>query len=883
MFLRLRLTFVLCFAQCAAFAQQTDSIVVKRVYTTKPVLSTNAPVIDGVLTDSSWDLVPWSGDYIENTPDENTPPTYQTKFKILYDQKFLYIGFRCYDEEPSKIVDRLSRRDEFEGDWVEINIDSYNDKRTAFSFTISAASVKGDEFVSNNGNSWDASWNPIWYAKAQIDEQGWTAEMKIPLSQLKFASAEDAVWGFQSTRRFFRAEERSMWQRMPADAPGWVSSFGELRGLKNLKPQRQLEIQPYVVGKLRTYEAEPMNPFQDGSDLSLAGGLDAKIGITNDLTLDLTINPDFGQVEADPSAIALDGFQIFFEEKRPFFIENNNIFNYQVSGSEAGNTFGSDNLFYSRRIGRSPQGYPNTPNGAFIDLPENTNILGAAKFSGKTKGGWSIGILESITGKEHANIDEPGGRRREMVEPLTNYFVARVQKDFNEQQTYVGGIFTATNRESLPDHLDFLHRAGYTAGVDFKHQWNDRDWYVGGRMVYSHVAGSTLAISHTQRSIRHLFQRIDADHVTVDPNKTSLSGTGGNIQLGKVGNGHWKFETGATWRSPELELNDLGFMRQADDIRHYAWVGYQSLKPNTLFRRYQINYNHWSVMDFQGNFNSQMFNTNSNQTWLNNWQSGMSLDYAPIQFSTTALRGGPRLKWSPESSANIWINTDFRKKLRFNFSQRVGMAFDQSSNSYTTAFQVSYQPFNSFSLSVGSEYQRYKNKLQFVDNLWYGTLPRYLNAKLDQETLSMSVRFNYTINPNLTIQYWGQPFISKGEYNQFKRISNPTASEFNDRFVAYDDTQIDLINNQYEIDENRDSQVDYYVRNPNFSVVQFRSNLVVRWEYLPGSEVYVVWSQDVAQLGNPQDKLVHSLNDAVFGDATPQNIFLIKATYRFAL
>ena len=592
---------ILVFSFFDAWTQDTINTVPKKIYNTRHLDNYFPPEIDGNIEDEAWKLVDWAGDYVEFQPDENTDPSVATEFKILYDDKNLYVAFKCHDPEPGKIERRLSRRDGFAGDWVEINLDSYFDKRTSFSFTVTAAGVKGDEFVSNNGNNWDDSWNPIWYTQTQITEEGWTAEMRIPLSQLKFSQAEDQVWGLQSTRRFFREEERSLWQRKPIDTPGWVSEFGELHGLKNLEPQKQKEIQPYTVSKYETYEAEPGNPFRDGNDGQVTVGLDAKIGITNDLTVDLTINPDFGQVEADPSAIALDGFQIFFREQRPFFVENKNIFNFNISQSQAGDTFGSDNVFYSRRIGRNPQGFPNTSAGEFVDIPENTAILGAAKFSGKTKNGFSIGVLESVTARKYATIDNNGDRRREIVEPLTNYFVGRIQQDYNQGDTYIGGIITATQRENLTDDLSFLHQSAYTGGFDFKHQWNDRDWYVGGNLVWSHVRGSENAITRTQESIAHLFQRVGADHVEVDPDKTSLTGTGGNIQLGKVGDGYWKFETGGTWRSPELELNDIGFQRQADDIRHYTWIGYQTLKPDNTFRRVGINYNHWSHWDFGGN------------------------------------------------------------------------------------------------------------------------------------------------------------------------------------------------------------------------------------------------------------------------------------------
>lgn len=326
-------------------------------------------------------------------PDENTDLSEQTKFKILYDQKHLYIALKALDSEPETITNRLSRRDGFVGDRINVLIDSYHDLRTGFLFTVTAAGVRGDEFITDNGNNIDASWNPIWSAKALIDNEGWTAEMKIPLSQLRFSNDPNQVWGLNVVRNYFKNNELSAWNRIPIGAAGWVSEAGKLKGLKNIKPQKQIEIQPFVVTKLDRYEAEAGNPYADGNDFNLNTGLDAKIGITNDLTLDVTINPDFGQVEADPAAINLDGFEIFNRDQRPFFVENKNIFDYRFADNR-------NNLFFSRRIGRSPQVNLETTDEAFVNQPQNTTILGAAKFSGKTKNGWSIGVLESMTSKE---------------------------------------------------------------------------------------------------------------------------------------------------------------------------------------------------------------------------------------------------------------------------------------------------------------------------------------------------------------------------------------------------------------------------------------------------------------------------------------------------
>nr|WP_298994483.1 DUF5916 domain-containing protein [uncultured Allomuricauda sp.] len=878
------LLLALLFLSIWASAQDSTEVVPKKIYVTKAIEQNQPPSIDGLLNDQVWNTVEWTGDYVELQPDENTPPSYQTKFKIVYDSKFLYIGVRCYDAEPDKIVKRLSRRDGFDGDWVEFNIDSYHDKRTAFSFTVTAAGVKGDEFVSNNGSNWDGSWNPIWYTKTNVDEEGWTAELKIPLSQLKFSGADDQVWGLQSTRRFFRAEERSLWQRKPIDQPGWVSEFGELHGLKNIEPQKQLEIQPYTVTSGETYEAEEGNPFRDGNDNDVTVGLDAKIGITNDLTLDLTVNPDFGQVEADPSAIALDGFQIFFREQRPFFVENKNIFDFNVSQSEAGNTFGFDNVFYSRRIGRSPQGSPDTSDNEFVDQPANTPIIGAAKFSGKTKDGWAIGVLESVTARRYASIvNEEGDGRREMVEPLTNYFVGRLQKDFNDRNSYIGGIFTATNRDNLTEQLDFLHRSAYSGGVDFKHQWHNRDWYVEGNFILSHVQGSEEAIQNTQESITHLFQRVDASHLSVDPNRTSLTGSAGNLQIGKIGSGHWRFETGGTWRSPELELNDIGFQRQSDDIRHYTWVGYQTLKPDKTFRRVGINYNHWSAWDFNGNNNILRFNTNSWQNWQNNWFSNFGFNYGPRRYDNFALRGGPRLKRSPDISFWNSIRTDNRKKLRFNFFHRGQKAVDDSYRLYFIEAGLVYQPVNAIRVSAFPSLSINNDQLQFLENFDdVNGAPRYLNGEIQQRTLSMSFRFNYTINPNLTIQYWGQPFISRGRYSNFKHVTDATAQRFENRFLAYSDNEVTLEDGTYSVDENLTGVTDFSFDDPDFSFVQFRSNLVIRWEYIPGSEIFLVWSQDISQDGDPSQGLLDGLSDNIFGQQ-PQNIFLLKATYRFVL
>ena len=883
---KLSIFLVFCYVQITFSQENTSTKVPKRIYTTKQVKK--APIIDGNINDETWNTVDWNANFTQLSPIEGNKPTQKTKFKIIYDEKNLYLAVRCYDSEPDKIVKRLSRRDGNNGDWIEINIDTYHDLRTAFAFTVTAAGVKGEEFASLNGRSWDKSYNPIWFVKTKIDEEGWTAEFKIPFTQVRFTDKEEQIWGMQIQRMDFRLQERTLWQRKPANLSGWISNMGELHGIKNIKPQKQLEIQPYTVGQTETFEKEIGNPFETGKRSSVNFGLDGKIGVTNNLTLDFTVNPDFGQVEADPSAIALDGFQIFQQEQRPFFVENKNIFDYQVTKAQAGGPFTRDNVFYSRRIGRSPQGGTTAGAGEFVNRPGNTTILGASKFSGKTQSGLSIGILEAVTQEEFAEIDNNGTRRKEVIEPLTNYFLARLQKEYNDSNTLIGGMFTATNRNLTDTNINNIHNAAYTGGIDFKHQWKNRTWYVEGNMVVSKVLGSKTAIYNTQTSLRHNFQRVDATHVSVDPNKTSLTGTGGNFKIGKTGGGNFEFDSGVTWRSPELELNDMGFQRNADDITHYNWMAYKSLQPFSVFRRLQINYNHYASWNFEGKHTYFGVNTNSHATFLNNWRTGFNVHYAAKDFSDSALRGGPMLQLPSSLDFNAYIQSDDRKKIHFRVSGGQDVGKDNAFTKKYASFNMTFVPMNSFNISLAANINTNNQELQYVTTASYGvganSVSKYINASLDQDTFNLSLRLNYTISPNMSIQYYGSPFISRGRYTNFKYITNSLADDFTDRFQNYTSNQISYDSNSdsYLVDENLDASTNYSIGNPDFSFIQFQSNLVARWEYIPGSEVFLVWSQGLSRSGNPMDDLLPSLKDNIFGQ-TSHNIFLIKATYRFML
>jgi hypothetical protein len=869
-------------------ANPADTTIEKRTYYTQPLRGTIT--LDGIPSEEGWNAVEWGGNFTQWQPAEGKAPFQPTRFKILYDEKFLYIAYHCIDSRPDSIIKRMDRRDQFPGDWVEINIDSYHDHRTAFSFTLSVSGVRGDEFVSNDGNYWDANWNPIWFAKTHIDSTGWTAEVKIPFSQLRYGNEADKVWGIQVTRRLFRKEERSCWQYIPQNSGVWVSRFGELRGLKNIPLHRQVEVAPYVTTQLDKYPEEAGNPFANGTDKKISGGVDGKFAVTNDLILDFTVNPDFGQVEADPSQVRIDGFQNFFEERRPFFMESRNIFDYQLTGSEAGGDYDSDLLFYSRRIGSSPHGSPVLNNGEHEKMPLNTSILGAAKFSGKTKRGWSIGVLESVTEKEMATIDNNGDKRKELVEPLTSYFVGRLQKDIHGGKTIIGGIFTAVNRDA--GLSDRLHRSAYSGGLDFLHYWKGRTWYIRGNMVFSQVQGSKAAILNTQTAFEHLFQRPGAREVSVDSNRTSLTGTGATVRFGKIGgrSGRWgqvfKFETGVTLRSPELELNDIGFLLATNEINHFTWAGVHFQKSFLFFRTARLNYNHWSRWDYGGKFLFQAFNFNSHATFKNNWQTGTGVTWNPYDVSNNTLRGAAAFRRPAAIGHNWYLNSDFRKKLYFNFNLYNLWGFNNTIKDNEYTLTVYYQPLNALQLSLSASYVYYwRRQDQFVSNVSYNMGARTIVSEVSQKTWRFTARLNYSITPDLTVQYYGQPYINRPVYNHFAYVANPLAAKYDDRFHIFNKQQLTEANGQYLVDEQHDGTTDYSFSKPDFNFVQFRSNFVVRWEYKHGSELYLVWSQantpDAAADLDNDVPVMRSLFHNAFAPHQARNIFLVKWTYRF--
>jgi hypothetical protein len=473
------------------------------------------------------------------------------------------------------------------------------------------------------------------------------------------------------------------------------------------------------------------------------------------------------------------------------------------------------------------------------------------------------------------------------VEPLASYFVGRVQQDYNAGNTIIGGIFTSVNREK--GLSDILHRNAYSGGVDFVHFWNKRTWYVRGNIVFSKVNGSKEAILNTQTSFEHLFQRPGASELAVDSSRTSLTGTGGTIRFGKSGGKGgkrgqvFKFETGVTLRSPQLELNDIGFLLTTNEINHFTFAGLHFQKSFSIFRNARFNYNHWSRWDYSGKFIFQLFNTNAHVTLKNNWQTGTGVTWNPFDVSNNAFRGAATSR-RPSGMGYFWyLSTDHRKKIQANINTNSFWGFEKTVIGKNYSATLLFQPINSFNISLSTAYSDYwRRQDQFVANINYNNSIRTIVSEVKQKTLRFVARLNYNITPDLTLQYYGQPFITRPVYSKFAYVVAPMAKKFDNRFQPYTASQVKLVNGGYQVDENGDGTADYRFGKPDFNFVEFQSNFVARWEYRPGSELYLVWSQGntpdaSADLNTP---ITSSLFDNAFASQS-RNIFLIKWTYRF--
>jgi hypothetical protein len=846
--------------------------------TTPPTLAatrlvTGAIRVDGHLDEAAWAQASIASGFVQYEPDPGLPASQRTEARVLYADDALYVAIRAWDTAADSIKGQLTRRDQGSySDLLGVVVDSYFDRRTAFHFEVNPLGVKRDLYRYEDTRE-DVGWDAVWEVATSVDDEGWSAEFRIPLSQLRFRDAPEQTWGINFLRHIARHDETVLWAPTARADAAIVSRFGRLEGIRDLVPPRRLEVTPYVLARVRRAPGNLANPFYTRNAAFGTAGADLRYGVTSDLTLNVTINPDFGQVEADPAQVNLSAYETFLPERRPFFQEGADLFNFSIALGDGDDAV--ESLFYSRRIGRAPQGSAD-PRGGWVDTEEQTTILAAWKLSGKTAGGWSIGLMSAVTSEETAEVAPAQGERlREPVEPFTNHAVARAQRDFRQGRTAAGVVATAVNREAEVANTLGLRTGAYAAGLDVRHRFGDDRFQFRGYLLGSHLRGSPDAIASVQRNPARYFQRPDADHVTYDPTRRALSGASGALTLHKVAGGGWRYGTGVQTRSPGFDVNDAGYLREADFTAGYVYAGYDHSSPQGIFRRWRLNTNLSGAWSYGGERYSTSVNVNGNVQFTNSWNAYFGVNRSFAGLSNGLLRGGPAMRRDP--SWNGWggLGTDGRRPVQLNLNTSWNVRPESDSWSAGMSPSVRWRPSGRASVSIGTGYYRTVEDGQWVGRFGSVDDPAYLFGRLDQTTVSFTGRMDFAFTPSLSLQLYAQPFVSAGRYQSFRRVTDPRAPSYQDRFapvtLTTDGTGV------YRGDITGDASEESF-QVPDFNVAQFRSNAVLRWEYRPGSTLFVVWAQGRNGMGDPGRLDMNGDLQGLF-DVRPSNTLMVKASY----
>ncbi|MCK9409037.1 MAG: carbohydrate binding family 9 domain-containing protein [Bacteroidetes bacterium] len=847
--------------------------------------------VDGILSEGIWQRTGFT-DFKQREPEQGAPGSEKCETWVAYDDEALYIAAKLYDHHADSIVARLVRRDFVYGDPSDgflVYIDPYHDKMTGNLFYVSAAGTKADGLVENDGR-FELSWDAVWEGVAKLHPDGYVVEMKIPFAQLRFKEGEEQVWGINFERYIGRKNETMMVVYTPRNENGFVSRFPDLVGLNGLTPSSRMEVLPYVTGKAEYIGNNSNNPFNPGEKYLPGAGLDLKVGLGTSLTLDGTINPDFGQVEVDPAVVNLSDVETSFQEKRPFFTEGVSIFRFGRGGANNNWQFNwSDpTIFYSRRIGRNPQRPQfSLPYYDYADVPNGTKILGAGKISGRLGDDWKIGMIHSLTNKEMTSIDSAGHHSRQEMEPQSYYGVFRAQRDFEQGQQGIGMLATYTNRMfDNPILQDYINSNALVTAVD---GWTffdqERTYVLTGWAGLSNVQGNNNKLITLQRSSGHYFQRPDVTHMSVDSSLTSMTGYAGRIMLNK-NRGRWTLNAAVGMIDPKFESNDLGFMSFADVINAHVVSGYRWSDPTEYYRFTGFDIATFVNYDFGGNKTAQGFWLNSYVTLLNYYGGNIRLQYSPETFSARRTRGGPLMVNPSSQSAGINLFSDNRNWwILYAGGGMTTGGVDENTNAYIET-ELKLTP--TFTLTVGPDISFDKSKAQFIRSVLdanatatYGR--RYVFADLEQTSVGATIRMNWILNPELSFQIYAQPYFNSGSYTNYKELTK--AKSF--KFIMYG-TNGSTITPQttstgevvgYSLDaDGTGTAVSIPIGKPDFNYRSLRGNAVVRWEYSPGSALFLVWTQsreDIEtagdfQFGRSVDRIVN---------VKPDNIFMLKLSY----
>lgn len=841
---------------------------------------------DGSLSEQVWQR-PGLTTFTQRLPNEGAAPSQKTEVWLAYDDEALYVAARMYDSAPDSIIQILGRRDaDVTADWFTFDIDPYHDRRSGFFFTLSAAGTLRDGTLYND--DWnDNSWDGVWEGRTRTDSHGRTAEMRIPFSQLRFHHAEKHVWAVNFSRFVGRANESDFVVYTPQKGSGFVSRFIDVDGIENIEPPRDLEVLPYVTSRAEFSQHASGDPFNNGSKYSPGLGADFKVALGTDLMLNGTINPDFGQVEVDPAVVNLSDVETFYDEKRPFFIEGANVFGFGQGGSNNfwGFNWGNPNFFYSRRIGRAPQG--SLPAYDYVDLPLGTHILGAGKLTGKVGGDWNIGMIHAVTSRENAEIQENGAKRSVEIEPLSYYGVGRVQKDFDDGKQGIGLITTYTNRFFSDDMLKGdINGSALAMGVDgWQFLDSDKTYVLTGWGAFSDIHGTQSRMLALQKSSRHYFQRPGLSQLNLDTTATSLSGYAGRLTINKQ-KGAWQLNSAFGLINPGFDVDDLGFIWRTDIINYHLMVGYKWTERTEYYNNLRLNVAAFGSNDFGGNKVWQGCFGMLNVELPNFYQISINYAYNPYSIDTRSTRGGPAIVNPLGWEVDFMFSSDGRKPIVVSAAGTTYIG--GGGQQFQTEIDLEYKPAPNVSFTIGPSFNRNATQAQWVGSYvdptaiaTYGS--RYVFADMDQKTISANIRLNWTFSPELSLQVFIQPLISSGAYSNLKQLIQPRT--FNFGYFGRDGStirpQTDMTGSVsgYDVDaDGAGPSQPYSFSNPGFNYKSLRGNAVLRWEYRPGSALYLVWTQSRSDNENFGDFQFNHSVSRLWG-ARPDNIFMVKFTY----
>ncbi len=690
------------------------------------------PVIDGTVDDEAWNVAASAGGYVQRDPDNGAAMTEQTRIQVVYDDRYLYVAVVCEDSSPGEIAAALSRREDFGAtDFVGIGFDPRHDHLTAYVFQANASAVQADLSLSDDDRT-DREYNSVWEVRTTVTSFGWVAEFRIPFSQMRFTAAPEAgqVWGFQAERTIRRKGEFGTWTPKPRGQRGEASLFGHLVFDTPLSPSRRIEITPYTLFRgERDGAATPRS-----SDFGGSMGADLRIGLGSSATLAATVNPDFGQVEQDPSVLNLSVFETFYPEKRPFFLEDSRslVPPYFVM-----------QLFHSRRIGRTPTHFDVPDGDVVIRSRDETTIIGASKVTGKS-GLWSYGALTAATAREYSTVERNDGSRYEhLTEPLTSYNVMRLQRDIFGGSSNIGGLITGVTREKSDD--------AYAAALDYNLRWDQNRAVLNGHWAATRAPGD-------------------------DGVRTS----GGGVANFNFSRKHWNTWTHFDRFGRDFRINDIGFFRaRVDRYQSDGGINFEQPDRGRALRRYNVNLCGGRAWNGDGLVFDNWVCTNGSVGFLNFWNANAGFTRRFETLDDIDTRGGPPILRPAARFGYFNVDTDSRKSWRVNFGGNRGVSGADGEEIQAHA-NLTLQPSSRLQLSIQTRYTDGLDAAQWIENSdtdgdgsddhVYGTLSR--------NVVDVTLRGTYSVHRDLTIQAYMQPFVAVGDYTDIRRLARPRSFAF---------------------------------------------------------------------------------------------------------